>query len=120
MKTKLSATRAALLAELMQEMQRFGTPATPLTVAPPALANGAGADLAIAAAKSSELIADACARLGEDNGANDATLAAVLWNETLQQIERIQRNMTAAGVPGYDYRYPFQSKTLPVPPVMDI
>lgn len=120
MKTQLPPARTSLLVELIQEMQRLGTPATPLTIAPPTLANGAGADLAIAAAKSSELIADACARLGENKGANDATLAAVLWNETLQQIERIQRNMTAAGVPGYDYRYPFQSKTLPVPPVTDI
>lgn len=100
--------RAAALATLIETMTRLTAP-PPLTL-PTGPADMAKTDvvaLANDAAVSASKIADACARLGDNNGANDQQLANTLWNETLKQIERVQRNLD------YSYRYPFQSKTLP-------
>lgn len=103
------ANRALLLHELLETMGRSSSPppaAPPPDPAEVAAALGAAAQLPEAAATSAVNIAQAVAALGMDDGESDEAKAAVIWQESLAQIARIQR---LYGLPPL----PFQSQPLP-------
>ena len=97
-----SDERIPAICALIEIMTSLSVP-PPLAPSPPHL-QGNPAQLAIDSANSATAIAHAVARLGHP-GSNQPD-AAILWNETLNQMARIQAlyNLPA---------FPFQSERLP-------
>ncbi|MBS0661096.1 MAG: hypothetical protein JSR82_22990 [Verrucomicrobia bacterium] len=105
-------TRVAGLIELLQVMRGFtGAPTVSITPKAPELPTGeaGAAQLAVDAAASAVKIAHAVAALGGGGAAADQENATVIWQQTLEQIQRVQK---LYGLP----EMPFQAQTTPYPP----
>ncbi|HTQ31595.1 MAG TPA: hypothetical protein VMI53_10330 [Opitutaceae bacterium] len=95
--------RLLALRSLVEVMTDLSGP-PPLVLPSPPVMGEDGAQLARESAASAVAIANATAALGIDG--NDQKNASVLWDETIKQMERIQRLYHLPP-------YPFQSRQLP-------
>jgi len=120
MNTQDKIARVAGVQSLLKTMAAFSAPpplavdTLPKVLSPDgvdlgAICSAGPAALGVASAKSATAIAEAVAALGMGAAEDDTANATIIWNETLQQIARIQQLYKLPA-------FPFQSVPLPSAP----